>query len=219
VTTPGQPARSDGLSLAPIRALRPAADGAALGKLLCPPYDVIDADAKARLLAADPDNAVAVILPDPTPAGYAAAAQRLESWVDEHRYEVDETPALFVYEMRDPAGHTTRGLLGALELRAPEDGVVLPHENTMAGPVADRLEVMTSTGTDLEPIYLVYDGGGPASELVRSVSDRAPAAETSTPDGIEHRLWQLTDPDEHAQIANASASAARPMGPGLGIAA
>ncbi len=125
----------------------------------------------------------------------------MESWVVDHRYEVDDTPALFVYEMRDSAGHTTRGLLGAVELRAPEDGVILPHENTMAGPVADRLEVMTSTGTDLEPIYLVYDGGGAASELVRSVSERAPVAETRTPDGIEHRLWQLTNPDEHAQVA------------------
>src|SRR6185312_3178098 len=99
-------------------------------------------------------------------------------------------------------GHTTRGLLGALELHAPEDGVVLPHENTMAGPVADRLEVMTSTGTDLEPIYLVYDGGGPASQLVQSVSERTPTAETRTSDGIEHRLWQLTDPGEHARIAD-----------------
>lgn len=202
MTTPGQPAPATGLSLAPMRALRPRADGATLGRLLCPPYDVIDADTRRRLLAADPDNAVAVILPDPTPAGYAAAAHRLESWVDQHRYEVDDTAALFVYEMRDAEGHTTRGLLGALELRAAEDGVVLPHENTMAGPVADRLELMTSTGTDLEPIYLVYDGGGAASELVRSVSELAPIAQTRTPDGIEHRLWQLTDPDEQARIAD-----------------
>jgi hypothetical protein len=108
---------------------------------------------------------------------------------------------LFVYEMREAAGQPTRGLVGALELRAPEDGVVLPHENTMAGPVTDRLEVMTSTGTDLEPIYLVYDGGGPASEIVAAVSDRPPTAQARTPDGIEHRLWALTDPAEHARIA------------------
>ena len=30
----------------------------------------------------------------------------------------------------------------------------------MAGPVADRLALMTATEANLEPIYLVYDGGG-----------------------------------------------------------
>ncbi len=192
---------SDGLSLAPLRALRPAATDEPLGLMLCPPYDVIDATTREALLAGDPDNAVAVILPEPTPSGYADAARRLARWVDDGRYAVDEAPALFVYEMRDALGHSTRGLLGALELRAPEDGIVLPHENTMAGPVADRLKVMTSTDADLEPIYLVYDGGGAASQIVRSVSDRNPVAHAETADGITHTLWSLTDPSEHASIA------------------
>ena len=202
MTTPPSPHRPGGLSLAPLRALRPRANGDELSRLLCPPYDVIDAELRERLLAGDADNAVAVVLPPPTPAGYAMAADRLDSWIRNRRYEVDDAPALFVYEMRDPAGQPTRGLLGALELRAPEDGVVLPHENTMAGPVADRLEVMTSTGTDLEPIYLVYDGGGAASQIVHRVTDLEPIAQTRTPDGIEHRLWALPDAADHARIAD-----------------
>jgi uncharacterized protein (DUF1015 family) len=184
-----------GLSLEPFRGLRPRVSNDRLGALLCPPYDVIDASLRERLLDTDPDNAVAVVLPDPTPAGYAGAAAQLESWVRDGRYAPDPAPTLYVYEMRDASGAATRGLLGAVELRPAEDGVILPHENTMAGPVADRLEVMTATGTDLEPIYLVYDGGGPASELLRSVDDRAPAAEASTPDGLTHRLWSIGDPD------------------------
>ena len=35
---------------------------------------------------------------------------------------------------RPAAGTRQRGLLGALALTPPEDGIVLPHENTMAGP-------------------------------------------------------------------------------------
>lgn len=184
-----------------MRGLRPRVADERLGRLLCPPYDVIDAATRARLLAADPDNAVAVILPDPTPAGYAHAAQLLGEWVETGIYAPDDVAALYVYEMRDGLGRATRGLLGAVELRGAEDGVILPHENTMAGPVADRLEVMTQTGADLEPIYLVYDGGGPASQLVRAVSSSAPAAQATTPDGVTHRLWIVTDPDEHARVA------------------
>lgn len=190
-----------GLSLEPFRGLRPQVSNEELGRVLCPPYDVIDAALREQLLTADPDNAVAVVLPDPTPEGYAGAAEQLDRWVRNGRYAPDPQPTLYVYELRDNSGVATRGLLGAVELRPAEDGVILPHENTMAGPVADRLEVMTATGTDLEPIYLVYDGGGPASELLRSVDGRAPTAEAQTPDGVTHRLWSIVDPDQLRTVA------------------
>jgi uncharacterized protein (DUF1015 family) len=189
-----------GLSLEPFRGLRPNVDSARLGRLLSPPYDVIDLENRDQLLAGDPDNVVSVVLPEPTPTGYAAAAQRLQQWVDSGLYNVDTKPALYVYELRDPAGPVTRGLMGAVELRPAADGVILPHENTMAGPVADRLEVMTATDADLEPIYLVYDGGGPASEILRTVDTLTPAADATTPDGISHRLWAITDPDALAAV-------------------
>jgi uncharacterized protein (DUF1015 family) len=191
-----------GLSLDAFRALRPRATGSALASLLCPPYDVIDDAERARLLA-DPDNAVSVILPranqgeDP----YQQAAERLDEWVASGHMAVDDRPSIYVYEMRDDAGSTTRGLLGAIELRDPIDGVILPHENTMAGPVADRLALMQATQSNLEPIYLVYDGGGAASEAVSAADQQAAVAETTTPDGITHRLWALTDPEVLTRIA------------------
>jgi uncharacterized protein (DUF1015 family) len=198
------PAVSDhGLVLRPFRAARPQADGDRLGALLCPPYDVIDPALRAELVARDPDNAVAVVLPE-APLGedrYRSAAAQLESWVATGHFRVDPTPALYVYEMRDRSGATTRGLVGALELRDPADGVVLPHENTMAGPVADRLALMSATEANVEAIYLVYDGGGAASEAVQSLDDAALLARTTTADGLAHSLWSLTDPDRLAAIA------------------
>lgn len=202
VTRTAHDTSPEGLSLAPFRGLRPQADAARLGRLLCPPYDVIDEATRARLLAADPDNAVAVVLPDQSPEGYAQAAARLRDWIDAGLYAVDAEPALYVYELRDQEGHATRGLMGALELRAAEDGVILPHENTMAGPVADRLAVMTATDADLEPIYLLYDGGGPASELVRNIESRPPIAEATTSDEISHRLWSVSDAETVSAVAS-----------------
>src|SRR6185312_8322210 len=100
----------------------------------------------------------------------------------------------------------TRGLVGAVELRDPADGVILPHENTMAGPVADRLALMSATEANVEPIYLVYDGAGRASELVATVDRDEPLARTVTPDGIRHTLWAITDraalADIRADLAN-----------------
>lgn len=197
-----------GLSLRPFRALRPAVDAARLGRLLCPPYDVIDEDERARLLAADPDNTVGLILPQASDDGdpYLQAAHRLDNAVARGLLASDDDPALYVYEMQESGGATTRGLLGAVELRDPSDGVILPHENTMAGPVADRLALMTATEANLEPIYLVYDGGGAASQVVQAADARPTIAEAVTPDGIRHRLWALTGRQTHLDIATDLAS-------------
>jgi uncharacterized protein (DUF1015 family) len=225
---------AEGLSLAPFRGLRFTADQSRLGHLLCPPYDVIDAAARRTLVESDADNVVRIVLPVPAgetaspDAEYVEAAKLLSSWVADGVLAVDAEPTLYVYEMStspggegnvdpDSSGAVTRGLLGAVELRAPEDGVILPHENTMAGPVADRLALMEATEANLEPIYLVYDGGGAASDLVASVGDPQaldqpghPNSESSaafvtsavTPDGTRHRLWAVTDPTVLADVAN-----------------
>ena len=81
----------------------------------------------------------------------------MTDWTVDGELAVDDVPALYVYEMRthdQPAepGTVTRGLVGAVELRDPADGVILPHENTMSGPVSDRLALMTATEANLEPI-------------------------------------------------------------------
>jgi uncharacterized protein (DUF1015 family) len=192
-----------GLVLQPFRAIRPTAANDRLAALLCPPYDVIDAAQRAALIAQDPDNAVTVVLPEPEGRAdrYQSAARRLEAWVRDDKYAVDEAANLYVYEMRDADGATTRGLVGAIELRDPDDGVILPHENTMAGPVADRLALMTATEANVEPIYLVYDGGGAASEAVGSVDGVEPLAHATTSDGITHTLWALSDPAILASVA------------------
>jgi uncharacterized protein (DUF1015 family) len=188
--------------LEPFRAIRPQVDGAALARVLCPPYDVVDPAQRARLLEADPENAVAVILPEAPNGGdpYQGAADRLDRWISDGRFAVDPDRALYVYEMTDAGGSTTRGLVGALQLRDPLDGVVLPHENTMSGPVADRLALMQATDANVEMIYLVYDGGGAASSLVASVDEQPAIATATTPDGVTHRLWALRDPADHETI-------------------
>jgi uncharacterized protein (DUF1015 family) len=196
-----------GLSLAPFRALRFPADADSLGRQLSPPYDVISDAERAELIRTSPTNVVRLILPEQDEARfgdgdrYAGAKAVLTDWVTRGVLALDDEPALFVYEMSTPDGAVTRGLLGAVELRDPDDGVILPHENTMAGPVSDRLALMTATEANLEPIYLVYEGGGAASELVASVDDQTPLSSATTPDGVRHRLWAVTDPAAHAAVA------------------
>jgi uncharacterized protein (DUF1015 family) len=101
-----------------------------------PPYDVIDDDDRAALLARDPYNVVRIDLPrDEGGEGRYAVAERVwNEWLDEGALVIDEEPAFYVYRMgyRDDAGRPrqTTGIIGALELSRPGEGGILPHEHT-----------------------------------------------------------------------------------------
>jgi uncharacterized protein (DUF1015 family) len=194
--------RPDGLILAPFRALRYDPDRAPLQSVLAPPYDVIDEAQRSELEARDERNVVRLTLPrdaDGT-SGYERAARTLSDWRADGTLRPDDEPALYVYE-EQADGHVQRGLVGALGLTPAEDGIVLPHENTMAGPVADRLALMAAVEADLEPIFLVYDGGGAASRLVATADRETPVIDVNTPDGIRHRVWAVTDTATLADVA------------------
>ena len=194
--------RPDGLVMAPFRALRYDDSRVPLDRVLAPPYDVIDDEQRTELAERDPHNVVRLTLPfeEEGKSGYAVAAQLLAQWRADGTLVADDTPALYIYE-EQADGHVQRGLVGALGLSPAEDGIVLPHENTMAGPVADRLALMEAVEADLEPIFLVYDGGGAASRLVAGADTRSSIVDTTTPDGIRHRLWAVTEPGTLAEVA------------------
>ncbi len=199
------PSRPGGLVLQPFRALRYTVPDTRLADVTSPPYDVVDDAGVAALEARDAANVVRLILPRATPDArdrYDAAGRTLRAWRAADVLRLDPEPALYVYEQADPAGgHVQRGLLGALALTPAEDGIVLPHENTMKGPVADRLALYTAVRADLEPIFLVYDGGGAASRAVAEADAQPPLIDAVLPDGLRHRLWALTDPALLADVA------------------
>jgi uncharacterized protein (DUF1015 family) len=51
-------------------------------------------------------------------------------------------------------------------------------------------------------IFLVYDGGGATSRAVADVDAKSPLIDISTPDGVRHRLWAVTEPATLAAIAD-----------------
>lgn len=218
----------DGLILRPFRGVRFAVDDPA--KVTSPPYDLIsDGDVRA-LLDAHPNNVVRLILPisraadapkigktsqrskdssaSPQAAGpetphpaYAEARRTLEEWLESGVLVPDEQPALYVYEQRGP-GVLQRGLIGDVCLPDPAQRIILPHEDVLPGPVQDRLALMSTTQANLEPIFLLYNGGnGTATRLVDEVAaHRTPLVTARTEDGLTHRLWAITDEAEIAAI-------------------
>ncbi|NUS10284.1 MAG: DUF1015 domain-containing protein [Streptomyces sp.] len=198
------PHPEQGLHLAPFRGLRyVAARVGSLAAVTSPPYDVVvRPDGQRHLETADPYNVVRLILPDAATAAarHSKAARTLAAWRSAGVLAADPRPALYVYEQRD-GDHLQRGVIGALRLTPPEDGVVLPHEDVMPGPVADRAALMRATRANLEPLLLAYRDGDATADLVATTADtREPLLATTTEDGVRHRLWSLTDPAEHAAV-------------------
>jgi uncharacterized protein (DUF1015 family) len=177
----------------PFRALRfapgPAsADGSDLTSVCSPPYDVIEPDDRAALLAADPHNVVRLILPD----DYGDAATLLAAWRAEGVLTEDAGPTFSVYRMTftgdDGTVATTTGVIGALAL---DPGGVLPHERTLPKAKSDRLELLRATRANLEPIWGISLAAG-LSELLDV--DGPPAAVARDADGTRHELFTLDDP-------------------------
>lgn len=168
-----------------------------LGDVTSPPYDVMDRPMIERLLSENPRNIVRLILPrlvsDPVTGDdpYHRAAKLLRRWRAQEVLRTDPGCALYVYEYGDEH-HRVCGLVGALDLHEPEDGVVLPHEDVIAGIVADRLAMMTASEANLEPILLVYDGAGATNAVIERARREKPLVDIKASDATTHRLWAIT---------------------------
>ncbi|MFJ3906784.1 DUF1015 domain-containing protein [Streptomyces sp. NPDC090025] len=197
--------RAPGLRLSPFRGLRyvPERVGS-LAAVTSPPYDVVvRPDGLLELESADPHNIVRLILPQAITAGtrHRKAAVTLDRWLADGVLAPDPDPAIYVYEQRGD-GILQRGLIGALELSTPAEGIVLPHEDVMPHVVEDRADLMRTTAANLEPLLLTYRGDGDgAGAVVDRVVQREPLLTTTTEDGFQHRLWAVTNPADLTAVA------------------
>ncbi|MFE5923363.1 DUF1015 domain-containing protein [Streptomyces sp. NPDC056468] len=196
-----------GLELTPFRGLRYDPDRVgSLAAVTSPPYDVVvRPDGLHQLQDADPYNIVRLILPqaDTADARNNQAAATLRRWLSEGVLTADPEPGLYVYEQHDGEGMLQRGVIGALRVTEPSEGLVLPHEDVMPHVVADRAALMRATSANLEPLLLTYRGNGTANDttaVIERTVERPPLFATTTEDGFSHRLWSITDPADLALV-------------------
>jgi uncharacterized protein (DUF1015 family) len=177
-----------------------------LGAVASPPYDVIDAAGRARLLDRSPYNAVAIDLPVPfdpadpasRPVGdpYEDAARRIDAWRAEGVLVADPEEAVWAisqdYAAPDGSTHTRHGVLVRVRVEDYETGTVRPHERTHPGPLVDRLELTRATHLNLSPIFsLSTEDPWP---LVEPALSPEPWGEVTDDDGTVNRVWRIADP-------------------------
>jgi len=148
---------------------------AELATFFAPPYDVIDAEMRAGLIAGNPRN-IAAVTRSPEAEGeseenrYSHAAGLLASWQQEGALRPDESESLYVYEQEFSVGENVYqrlGLVAGLKLVEFGQGVH-PHEETLSGAKADRRLLLEQTRTHLGQIFGLYpDETGSVNAILR----------------------------------------------------
>ena len=192
-----------------------------LGKVVCPPYDVIDPELHRTLLARHPANAVRLDLPE-TQAGdapddrYRRAAHMLADWRVKATLLKDGSPGIYVYEQtyRIPGTRrrrTQRGFFARLKLETlgPDAGV-MPHERTLAAPKEDRYKLLRATGVNTSPVVGIYtDPGRKSARALAALVETQADAEVTDDDGVRHRLWVVPENGPHGELVDELLDAAR----------
>jgi uncharacterized protein (DUF1015 family) len=172
-----------------------------ISDLVCPPYDVISPAQQEALHGRHPHNAVRLELAMSGREAYEGVYDTFVAWLDEGVLRADEAASFYVYrqDFVTPGGERRRvaGVLGALKLEpfGARSGV-LPHERTMAGPKKDRLALMRACPVNVSPIYAIYRGAGKLHAFLDGLEPRPPAYGFTDDEGIRHRLWVTSAPEE-----------------------
>ncbi|HEU0023652.1 MAG TPA: DUF1015 family protein [Thermoleophilaceae bacterium] len=198
----------------PLRTLRyePAAAGP-LEDVIAPPYDVIDDELRAELLARSPNNVVEIDLPrveggDP----YEHAAATMSDWRERGVLVREDEPALWAlrqdYTGPDGRRLTRTGFLGRVRVEDYGPGRIRPHERTHPGPKEDRLRLTRATRTNLSPIFSLFgDRDGAAHAALAWAAAGEPFATARDHEGTENTLWRMADPEAVAALRQALAPA------------
>ena len=194
----------------PFRALRYNPAHVELSTAVTQPYDKITPAMQAGYYAAGPYNLVRIILgrsepgDDHTHNVYSRAADNLRRWRSQGIFAQDRAPAIYIYSQQFtvPASSQQaerRGFIAAGRLYDYSEAVVFRHEQTLAKPKSDRLNLLRATRAHFGQIFMLYSD--PEQQLASLLSTSAPPV-TSVRDeyGVLHQLWPVSDPAAIARM-------------------
>jgi uncharacterized protein (DUF1015 family) len=175
----------------------------ALSDVVAPPYDVIDPSLQQALYDRSAYNVVRLILNKEQPSDtdgdnrYTRAAGFLRAWQADDVLVQDSARGLYVYHQDfevEGRRYTRKGFLARVRLEPFGTGRIFPHEETLAGPKADRLRLFQATAMNLSPVFGLFPD--PQQAVNAALDDavrRALPLEATDHLGVVSRLWPITD--------------------------
>jgi uncharacterized protein (DUF1015 family) len=190
--------------IAPFRALRYDPARVDVSRVLTQPYDKITPEMQERYYAASPHNLVRIILGKrgrEDHAGknaYTRAEAYFQDWRRQGIFLQEAEPSIYSYVQHftvpgESRELERRGFIALGELEDYSDNVVFRHEQTLAKPKADRLELLRATRAHFEQLFMLYsDPAGEIDGLLKPTA--APEIDVRDEYGVQHLMSRVSDP-------------------------
>jgi uncharacterized protein (DUF1015 family) len=186
-------------------------------RVLTQPYDKITPEMQKRYAASSPYNLITIEkgpahADDTSPNDvYERAARARENWIAAKILIPDTSPSFYAYFQEfDVPGttqrHVRKGLIALSKLEDYSAGVVFRHEQTLAGPKVDRLELLRHTRVHTGQLFMLYDD--PAALLdaiLERVATAPPTMDMRDEFGVVHYIWRIAEPETISTIQSAMA--------------
>jgi len=185
-----------------------------MNAVVTPPYDVIDDAAQKKYYEKNPYNVIRLEFgyqfPTDTDSNnrYTRAAADYHSWLQEGILLQENTEAVYLCEQEFTVENTTfkrTGFFARVQLEEFDTGKILPHEETLVKPKADRLALMSACRANFSPIFAFYVDPSKLldNEFTQIKERKDPAFSLTDEAGEKHKLWVLTDTKLHRKIKDA----------------
>ncbi|MBD3426375.1 MAG: DUF1015 family protein [Candidatus Omnitrophica bacterium] len=180
--------------------------------VVAPPYDVISPGERDQLYEKSPYNIIRLILgkasgeDDARDNKYTRAKEYLEQWQQEGILAADDTDSFYVYlqEYEYRGIRCSRlGFIGLMKIGETGSDELLPHENTLAKPKEDRMNLIKQVESNLSPIFSLYnDSEGKIKNVLESATRESEPIIDITVSGVRHALWKLSGSEEIRKIVD-----------------
>ena len=189
----------------PFHALRYNPQCVSLQQVVTQPYDKISPEMQGRYYAASPYNLVRIILgrrqsQDNTEHNvYTRAADHFRDWRSREILRQDSLPSIYAYSERfeSPGGSGFQERKSFIALGRVEDyakKIIFRHEQTLAKPKADRLDLLRATRAHFELLFMLYEDSGEIDMALSQATSASPTIDVTDEYGVIHHVWQISDP-------------------------
>lgn len=139
------------------------------------------------------------------PCVYEKARDTLMDMVEEGAFVKERTDSYYLYELTMD-GRSQTGIAGCAAIDEYLDGTIKKHENTRADKEEDRIRHVDTCSAQTGPIFLAYRFSEAVEAVTASVKSGEPLYDFTSPDGITHRMWAVSDRKQVAALQEAFAA-------------
>ncbi len=133
---------------------------------------------------------------------YQRAHDTLWELIEQKELIQDTQEAYYVYELT-MNGRVQTGLVACADVDDYLNGVIKKHENTREEKELDRIRHVDVCDAQTGPIFLAYRYDPVIGEALKKAKESDPIFDFTSPDGIRHRGWMITDKTETDKIQDA----------------